>query len=271
MVGVSQSSPHHLDVFEHTCTAMNIWPKRARENWPDVAEPLRGKVTQYLDKMLAGNLSPKTLMPLALLLHDTGKPKTRTEATEAGQTRIRFLGHEKESARITRQVVQRLRLSRQAADFVETVVAQHMRPINLATNNKTISRRATYRFFKDTNTGGCQAGVAVALHSLADMQATNLLQQGQAQSLLKVVNHLINAFFEQLEQVVDPPPLLTGRDLLKMGVSQGKLIGLLLARLKEAQASGEVTNREEAIAFIRNNPDFIRNNPDFAQTQDNNL
>ena len=266
MAGVSQSSPHYLDVFEHTCTAMDMWVKMVQANWPNIPNPLRDKVAQYLDTTLAGNLSLKMLMPLALLLHDTGKPHTRTETIEDGQTKVRFLGHEKESAKISRQVVNRLRLSGQAADFVETVVAQHMRPHYLAATGKKISRRATYRFFRSTGGGIYEAGVAVALHALADQQATCPPNEGQAQeqALLNVAYHLINAFFEQYEQVVDPPPLLTGRDLIEMGVLQGKLIGLLLAQLKEAQASGEITTREEAIAFTRGIPDF-------AQTQDNNL
>src|SRR6185436_5474532 len=109
--------------------------------------------------------------------------------------------------------------------------------------------RAVYRFFRDTAGSGYQAGVAVALHALADQHATYPANQGQAelQKLQELVYKLGTAYFEQREQVVDPPALLTGRDLIEtLGVPEGRLIGVLLSRLREAQATGEVTNREAA-------------------------
>jgi hypothetical protein len=70
----------------------------------------------------------------------------------------------------------------------------------------------------------------------------------------------VAAYFEQREQVVEPPPLLTGRDLIDtLGLSEGRLLGVLLNRLKEAQATGEVTDRTAALAFIQADPDFQNN------------
>jgi AraC-like DNA-binding protein len=201
-------------------------------------------------------------MPLALLLHDTGKPLTRTHETQddSGYAKIRFLGHERESAKITNQVMHRLRFSGQAAGFVATVVTHHMRPLLLAQKGK-VSRRAIYRLFRDTAGGNYQAGVAVALHALADHRATHAPGQGQAeeQSLLEVINKLIAAYFEQRDQVINPPPLLTGRDLIDgLGLTQGRHIGLLLSRLQEAQATGQVQTKAEALAFIKTDPDFLK-------------
>ncbi len=261
MVSVTQSPPHHLDVFDHTTAAMDIWAEMSRNNWPDVPEPLATRGSEYLKEKLAGELSPAKLMPLALLLHDTGKPLTRTEE-EAGasEKRVRFIGHEKESAPIARSVAGRLRLSRQAGDFVETVVQNHMRPL-LLSKEKKISRRAVYRFFRDTAGPGFQAGVAVALHALADHRAMFPPGQGHAeeQALLRSIACLITAYFEKRDQVVAPPPLLTGRDLIDdLGVRPGKLVGQLLSRLKEAQAAGQVLDRTGALAFVQSDLDFIR-------------
>jgi len=74
--------------------------------------------------------------------------------------------------------------------------------------------------------------------------------------LLKVIVKLVEAYFEQREQVVDPPLLLTGRDLIQMGVPQGRLVGVLLNRLREAQATGLVQNKQAALVFIKSDPDF---------------
>ena len=60
--------------------------------------------------------------------------------------------------------------------------------------------------------------------------------------------------------MVNPPPLLTGRDLIEeLGLSPGRLVGLLLNRLKEVQAVGQVQTRDEALDFIKADPDFQTN------------
>ncbi len=260
MVGEQQSTPHHLAVFEHTVAALDAWAAMCRTQWADVTDPLRENVDNYLHEALTGHVSIKTIVPLALLLHDTGKPLTRSEDTVEGQTKVRFLGHEKESATIARRVLERFRFSSQATNFVVSVVAHHMRPLHLATE-KTVSRRAIYRLFKATKGGNYQAGVAVALHALADHRATYPPGQGAEaeQRLLNVIHRLLTAYFEQREQVVSPAALLTGRDLIDIfGLPQGQLIGLLLRRLTEAQATGQVHDQETALAFIKSDPDFAR-------------
>jgi tRNA nucleotidyltransferase/poly(A) polymerase len=263
MRDVTQSPPHHLNVFEHTLVALDAWARMQHEHLPHVAEAWRPGVQQYLHNSLTGNIMIQQLLPLALLLHDTGKPASRTEkiVDNSDYTKIRFLGHERESAKITRQIMRRFRFSAQAMGFVETVVANHMRPLLLANENR-VTRRAIYRFFRDTTGANYQAGVAVLLHTLADHAATYAPGQGETETqvLGEIANRLLTAYFEQREQVVDPPPLLTGRDLIvDLGLSTGQLIGTLLDRLKEAQAMGQVQTRDEALNFIKADPDFQQN------------
>jgi tRNA nucleotidyltransferase/poly(A) polymerase len=275
MVGVSQGLPHYLDVFEHTITALNEWNTRHPEELPGVPYHLRLKVSEHLNQPLAGHVTRQSLLPLALLLHDTGKPATRIEErvgddqalalteTEPTISKVRFLGHEQISAKIARQVMQRLHFSSQATDFVETVVAYHMRPLLLA-NEGQVTRRGIYRFFRDTG----EAGVAVALHALADHRATYPEGQGQAEwhRLAAVVDKLLTAYLVDRTQMVDPPLLLTGHDLIKtFGLAEGRLIGVLLGRLKEAQATGEVTDKITALAFVSSDPDFVKRKPSRRQ------
>jgi poly(A) polymerase len=47
---------------------------------------------------------------------------------------------------------------------------------------------------------------------------------------------------------IDPPPLVTGSDLLAAGVPEGKAIGAALARARALQLDGKITTRQEAIA-----------------------
>jgi hypothetical protein len=54
------------------------------------------------------------------------------------------------------------------------------------------------------------------------------------------------------EGIVHPPRLLTGHDIMSAtAISQGPAVGRLLVALEEAQAAGEVSNRAEALAFVK--------------------
>ena len=50
---------------------------------------------------------------------------------------------------------------------------------------------------------------------------------------------------------LDPPPLVTGDDLLAAGVPPGRPVGAALARLRCLQLDKEITTRDEAIAIAR--------------------
>ena len=49
---------------------------------------------------------------------------------------------------------------------------------------------------------------------------------------------------------IDPPPLVTGRDLIAAGVSPGPAVGAALARIRERQLDGGVTTPEQALGMI---------------------
>jgi hypothetical protein len=47
---------------------------------------------------------------------------------------------------------------------------------------------------------------------------------------------------------IDPPPLVTGDELLAAGVPPGKAVGAALARVRAMQLDGAITTQAEAIA-----------------------
>jgi poly(A) polymerase len=268
--GVSQPSPHTLDAWEHTLRVvqyleqfMPVLVGSYREEL--VADLTVGSAVQWLGRFrqafnlhyrepLAGDRSPRSLLFLAALYHDIGKPATRV-VTHDG--RVRFLGHEVESARIVSQRGRALALSVVEIERVQAIVLNHMRVHQLtgvpvsqahAGNEPKLSRRAIYRFFKDTG----PAGVDVCLLSLADLRGTYgvTLPQQLWESELGTCRALLEAYWEKQEEVVSPPRILSGKELMgEFGLSPGKSIGLLLESISEAQAAGEIHDRAEALAF----------------------
>jgi len=55
---------------------------------------------------------------------------------------------------------------------------------------------------------------------------------------------------QQPRQQLDPPPLITGDDLLKRGLPAGPQYSVLLQRVREAQLDEEIGTREEAMRLV---------------------
>ena len=55
---------------------------------------------------------------------------------------------------------------------------------------------------------------------------------------------------EQPRDVLDPPPLLTGDDLLIHGIPSGPQYKTLLQRIRAAQLDGAIRNKAEALAMV---------------------
>jgi tRNA nucleotidyltransferase/poly(A) polymerase len=259
--GVPQSAPHVYDVWQHTLAVVDylddVLGVLGRVHSVDAASEYalgyaaarvgryRLELADHLDQELSIGRSLRSLLFLAALLHDIAKPQTRSVETDG---RIRFLGHEIKGRDVVRRRASALRLASQEVDHLETVVRSHMRPVLLAQGG-TVTPRAVYRFFRDTGS----AGVDVCLLTLADLMGTRGVELGQAEwaSRVDTVVALLDGFYRRPEAMVHPPALITGDDVLALGVPPSKQVGELLEAVREAQAEGAVTTRTEAIELVK--------------------
>ena len=127
------------------------------------------------------------------------------------------------------------------------MVRHHLRPMQLSQYGVP-SRRAIYRYFRDTG----EAGIDILFLSLADHLATRgqHLDLAEWQEHAQLVEYVLARHFEE-ESLTVPPKLIDGHDLINIfGLSPGPEIRQILEAVREAQAAGEVTTREEALACI---------------------
>ncbi|HUV26595.1 MAG TPA: hypothetical protein VMW34_04435, partial [Anaerolineales bacterium] len=92
------------------------------------------------------------------------------------------------------------------------------------------------------------------LLSLADTLATygSTLPPDTWAHQVDVVRSLLEAWWENKEKEISPPPLIDGNDLMQeLGLTPGPTIGLMLERIKEAQATGLVNNRRQAYELAK--------------------
>jgi putative nucleotidyltransferase with HDIG domain len=261
--GVGQSPPHIHDVWEHTLDVVKhmqtILDFLSPDYDADQAGSLlmgmaalrlgryRQQIAEHLAKRLNPERSQRSLLKFAALYHDVGKPLTRSQDPDG---RIRFFAHDQVGTDVVVARAHNLKLSNNEIERLSAIVRHHMRPVLLAQTEQLPSRKAVYRFFRDS----AEAGVDVCLLTLADTLATygSTLPQEKWAGMLDVVRTLLEAWWERPQEAVSPPPLVNGHDLMKsLGISPGPRLGEVLEAIREAQAEGEVGTREEALTFAR--------------------
>lgn len=249
--GLSQSAPHRYDVLTHAFETVRaverLWGAicgRSQESLlgdDDVLRAVLPQVRAYYESTICDERSRLASVKCAALLHDVGKGEIASAEDDA---KVRFISHEHAGARIAGHLARTWRCSNVEVDLIHTAVKAHMRPTWLASQQPTLTRRTIYRYFCDTG----RFGVDAAFVALADYLATwgtDLPEKGWRRQAGAVATLWHAAFFLR-EEVVVPPPLLSGHDLIEMGLKPGPRVGELLDRLREEQAAGEVTTREQA-------------------------
>ena len=261
--GFEQNRTHRYDVWEHTLKVMQglgavtdvLGEEYSEEGAGNLADGLvvlrLGRYRQHISAYLAREAVPgrplRALLTLAALYHDTGKSETRQKNEQGDWS---FSGHAARSAELLASRADTLHFSRAEIDFLRTVVTQHGRPTELVRAGGLPDRRAIYHFFQATG----EHGIAVCLHSLADLMGKYgpELPRDELEARLDVIRTLLEAYFERYKEVVAPPILLDGGDLMQaLKLNPGPKVGQLLAAIREAQAAGEVGTREEALALAR--------------------
>ncbi|MDP8260491.1 MAG: HD domain-containing protein [Candidatus Gygaella obscura] len=229
---VNQGPYHHLDVWEHSLVAL--------EGLEKILNSTRSKnIIEHLNEIIAQCHKRKQLIKLAALLHDIGKPKAKRRI----KNKLIFHGHEALGAKMMLRISQRLKLSVKENDYLRRLVWFHLRPGYLA-DLSPLSERAVFRFFRDAKS----EALDILLVSLADQRAT----RGRLNTRKSRVNHerlcakLIRRF---LKDKSSKPfvRFVDGNDMLKLGLSEGPIVGEFLKELEELQAEGKIKSRQQAL------------------------
>lgn len=74
--------------------------------------------------------------------------------------------------------------------------------------------------------------------------------EGDAEALSQI--ETAERFFEDTPaEVLDPPPLLTGNDLVAIGLEPGREFKTILETIRNRQLNEEISSREDAIAYVQ--------------------
>ena len=70
---------------------------------------------------------------------------------------------------------------------------------------------------------------------------------------LNGLDKLLDFYFEKKESIKPLPKLLDGFEIMEInGIGATPMLGEIISALKEAQISGEINTKEEAVSFVKN-------------------
>jgi len=101
-----------------------------------------------------------------------------------------------------------------------------------------------YRYFRTSG----DAGIGLCLVSFASVRR---FSEEKREKVISTVSRLLKAYWNSYQQIISPPAILDGNDLIRdFHLKPGPQFKAYLEALREAQVTGTVRNREEAITFI---------------------
>jgi len=171
---------------------------------------------------------PSCVLALAALFHDVGKPPTF--AIKDG--RIRFYEHAPIGAKMTEEIMRRLRFSNDDINAVSECVENHMKFADVQKMRSGKLKRFVVRPTFETE---------LELHRI-DCQSSH--------GMLDNYYFLIEKMKEYSQEELKPEPFINGHDLISAGMKPGPEMKTVLNEVYELQLEGQFKTRDEALQWI---------------------
>lgn len=219
---------HEGDVFRHTRLALERLHSAAfRKAFPGVV--------------------PSALVIFGTLFHDIGKPACRTSTVKKGIRHVHFYGHEKIGAALAGRICERLKLTSYdgavPCDDLAWIVRHHL--IGIEQNVSTMRATTLAKYFSG------ERGAALLQVHWADRAASIGADGKPAMRPFRILRRRLHQLLTERRGVLEEPaPLASGHDVMRWcKLSSGPKIGLILARIREAQLTKEVRTKRGAHAL----------------------
>jgi len=244
-----QTRYHHLNVWQHQVETIRQLDRVLADE--ELLGRLRRPLLHFLDTGGTHGRSRLQLLRGGALLHDLGKP-----ATASGQAPgvIHFYGHAGVGADLARPVALRLRLSRREQHDLVSLVALHLRPLQLLKTGGW-RERPGLRFLLQTKT----LAPMLLLLSLADHLASRgpATSPAELQGHREMTRYLLDRYF-----FPPAPPLpapVNGHLLIRRyGLRPGPRLGNLLEEIKEAHLLRPFANLTQVWEYAESHhPDLV--------------
>jgi poly(A) polymerase len=168
---------------------------------------------------------------LAVLFHDIAKPPCETR--DEGTGRIRFNGHDAMGAEMADVIMRRLRYPNDTIAAVVPMVARHMQFMNVQ-----LMRTAKLKRFMSEPT-------------FTEEMELHRVDCGSSNGFTDNYEFLKAKAVEFANEPLIPQPLVTGRDLIELGLKPGPRFREILELIQTEQLEGRILDRGPALDYLR--------------------
>lgn len=232
---------HHLNLFMHSIETVN----QIQEIYENSTE----NVKNHLQKCDFGGATRLAHLKLAGFLHDIGKPVTWTIEDETG--RHRFIKHDDIGAKMGVNVLKGLKLSKKQIDYVSKMIKHHIYPSHIVQNPE--ANEKSYMRFVRKMEDECIDVIILAMADRLSARGVEITDDIVEQNI-SALQGLMDFYINVKEELKPLPKLLSGNEIMEiLHLNPSPKLGQIVNSLKEAQLSGEVNTKEEALTFIKSN------------------
>jgi len=243
--GVGQGPNHHLDVHDHTIAVL----ERTLEIEADLerfAGERAPEVGALLAEPLADEMSRGTALRFGALLHDIGKPATRSEKDGY----VTFIGHDGDGAELVAGICGRWRASRALRRHLQGLTLHHLR-LGFMVHEAPLPPRRVYDYLRATDPVSADVTLLTIADRLSARGSGPFATDEAIEAHLALAREMLGAALDWRRDG-PPQPLLRGDELAaEIGLSEGPELGQLLAELEAAQYAGEIADRQAALEHLR--------------------
>ena len=229
---------HHLDLFNHSIETVRqvglLYESSSKE------------VKEHMQKIDFGGFSRLAHLRLACFMHDIGKFSTWTIEEDG---RHRFIGHDEVGANLAVPFLKKLIFSNKQIEYIKYIIKKHMYPTAVVSSPE-LNDKVMMRYVRKSEDN--------AIDNILIAQADRLSARGPeitddiVNENISALNKLLNFYLNVRESLKPLPKLLDGNEVMKiLGIEPSKRLGEVLNALKDAQISGEINTKDEAINFVR--------------------
>lgn len=229
---------HHLCLIDHSIETVR-----------NLETLLKNEKQEYLElfkEPVVTGYKRTAFLKIASLLHDVGKPSTWTIDDEG---RHRFIGHDIEGGEILKSVLKDMKYGKTQANYIITLVKHHIYPSQLARSEECVSQKAINRFFRKLENYVPDV-IFLAMSDRLSARGEAITEE-IVNNNLSMLKKYLNDYIEFLKTEKPLEKLLSGNEIAEiLNIPKDKNLGKIIDELKEAQISGDVCTREDAIEFI---------------------
>ena len=237
---IPPNSHHHLPLILHLIESVRqvqlLYENALKE------------VKEYCENEKYGVVRQIAFLKLATFLHDIGKPSCWTIEEATG--RHRFIQHDLIGSELCIPLLKELKFSKKQIEYVKTLIKYHIYPSSLVSAPE-VSEKAFVKFYRKMD----GYVIDVILLAMADRLSARgeKVTEEMVRNNINALTKLLNDYLSQYKNMKPLEKLLDGHEIMSvLNIKQSPKLGEVISALKEAQISGDVATKQEAIEFVKN-------------------